>query len=113
QIQLGAGVSGLLPVIDPLPIVLSAGVYGRRGDDAYGFEPGITGQLFWGSRSYNFHANYVMSVGFLGEFRYGLGPSQEASIVLSAQLDIVALSLPFVFLSSVMRGGSSETKSIK
>ncbi|MEO7328084.1 MAG: hypothetical protein ABI193_05875 [Minicystis sp.] len=113
QIQLGAGVSGLLPVIDPFPIVLSVGVYGRRGDDPFGFEPGVTGQLFWGSRSYNFHGSYVMAVGFLGEARIGLGPSKETSFVLSAQLDVVALSLPVVFLASVIRGGSSEVAPVR
>ncbi|MFO0756031.1 MAG: hypothetical protein U0359_06050 [Byssovorax sp.] len=113
QIQLGTGVSGLIPILDPFPLVLSAGVYGRRGTDAYGFEPGVTGQLFWGSRSYNFHGSYVMSVGFLGQARIGLGPSQEKSFVLSAQLDVVALALPAVFLASVLRGGSSEVKPVR
>jgi hypothetical protein len=113
QIQLGGGVSGLIPVLDPFPIVLSAGAYGRRGDDRFGFEPGVTGQLFWGSRSYNFHGSYVMSVGFLGQARVGLGPSRETSFVLSAQLDVMALALPVVFLASVIRGGSSEVSPVR
>jgi hypothetical protein len=113
QIQLGGGVSGLIPILDPFPLVLSAGVYGRRGTDGYGFEPGVTGQLFWGSRSYNFHGSYVMAVGFLGEARVGLGPSRETSFVLSAQLDVVALSLPAVFLANVIRGGSSEVAPVR
>lgn len=113
EIQFGGGVSVLLPVIDYLPIVVSAGAYGRRGDDDFGLEPGLTGQLFWGSRSYNFHANYVMTGGVFGHMRYGLGASKETSIVIGAQLDFVLLSLPALFLINAIRGGSSDTDPVR
>ena len=57
----------------------------------------------------------IVSVGHgdLGEARVGLGPSRESSFVLSAQLDVVALSLPAVFLASVIRGGSGEVAPVR
>jgi hypothetical protein len=113
EIQFGAGVSVLLPVIDYLPIVVSAGAYGRRGDDDFGLEPGITGQVFWGSRSFNYHANYVMTGGLIGQMRYGLGASGETSIVVGAQLDLVVLSLPAIFVINAIRGGSKDTEAVR
>lgn len=108
QVQVGAGLSGLLPVMESLPVVLSVGAYGRKGDDEYGFEPGVAAALFWGSRSYNFHSNYGMAIGLLAEGRVGLGSSGESSIVLGAQLDLVLLAMPAIFLFQAAKGGSPE-----
>jgi hypothetical protein len=113
EIQFGAGVSVLLPVIDYLPVVLSAGAYGRRGDDDFGLEPGVAGQLFWGSRSFNYHANYVMTAGLIGQMRYGLGASKETSIIVGAQIDLVILSLPALFVINAIRGGSKDTDPVR
>jgi hypothetical protein len=113
EIQFGGGVSGLLPVLPAFPIVLSFGGYGRKARDMFPLEPGITGQLFFGSRSYNFHANYVMAVGLLGQMRYGLGRSKETSIVISAQIDLLVLALPVIFLINAARGGSHDTDPVR
>ena len=122
EIQFGGGLSGLLPVLDTYPIVVSVGAYGRQASaEAYrplapasfGLEAGLAGELFFGSRSYNFHAPYVMTAGLIAQMRYGLGPSRETSIVLGAQVDFAILSLPFVFLFNAVRGGSSETAPIR
>ncbi len=122
EIQFGGGLSGLLPVLDTYPIVVSVGAYGRQAATAayrplapasFGLEAGLAGELFFGSRSYNFHAPYVMTAGLIAQMRYGLGPSKETSIVLGAQVDFAILSLPFVFLFNAARGGSSETESIR
>ena len=113
EIQFGGGVSGLLPVLDTFPIVLSAGAYGRKAVGGFGVEPGLTGELFFGSRSFNFHAPYVMTAGLIGQMRYGLGPSKETSIVVGAQVDFAILTLPFVFLINAVRGGSPETAPVK
>jgi len=113
EIQFGGGGSLLVPVIEFLPMVVSAGVYGRHGDDGHGLEPGIAGQLFWGSRSYNFHSSYGMAFGVLGQLRWGLGDSRETSVVIAAQLDVAALSLPFIFLVEAARGGSADADPIE
>jgi hypothetical protein len=113
EVQVGGGVSGLLPVIDAFPIVLSAGAYARKGSDKFGVEPGVAGTLFWGSRSYNFHSRYVLSGGLLAEMRYGLGASRETSIVIAAQVDVVLLAMPVLFLITAARGGSTEAAPIR
>jgi hypothetical protein len=126
EIQFGGGVSGLLPILDTFPLVLSLGGYGRgaigygRGPIVFGpgtgsfeLEPGLAAELFFGSRSYNFHAPYVMTAGLIGQMRYGLGSSRETSIVVGAQVDFAILSLPFVFLINAIRGGSPETDPIR
>jgi hypothetical protein len=112
EVQFGGGVSGLFPVLDTFPIVLSAGGYGRKGSDGFGLEPGIAGELFWGARSYNFHSRYVLSGGLLTEVRYGLGASRETSIVIAAQVDVGLLVLPVLFLITAARGGSHEADPI-
>lgn len=121
ELQFGGGISGLLPVLDTFPIVLSVGGYGRVAEGVLGplsartvgVEPGLAAEVFFGSRSFNFHAPYVMTAGLIGQMRYGLGPSKETSIVLGAQVDFAILSLPFVFLINAARGGSPETAPIK
>ena len=111
ELQFGGGVATLLPVMETFPLVVSAGGYGRYSP-AYGTEPGIAGSIFWGTRSYNHHGPYNMSAGLLAQFRYGLGVSGETSLVVSAQVDLVALSLPFHFLVNAIRGGSSATRPV-
>ena len=112
DIQFGGGVSTLLPVIDFLPLVVSTGAYGRLGEDNLGLEPGLAFELFWGSRSYNFHSSYVMSAGILAQLRIGLGTSNERAIVLGLHLDLAAMSLPFTFLVNAARGGSKDTEPV-
>jgi hypothetical protein len=113
EVQFGGGVSGLLPVIDVVPIILSAGAYGRKGSDRFGVEPGIAGELFWGVRSYNFHSSYVASGGLLAQVRYGLGHSRETAVVISAQVDLIFLAMPVMFLITAARGGSGEAAPVR
>lgn len=112
EIQIGGGASLLLPVIDSLPIVLSAGAYGRQGP-YYPFQPGLAWSLFFGSRSFNFASSYGMAAGLLTQFRYGIGDAKETSIIIGAQLDLAFLGLPFVFLADAARGGSRETDRVR
>jgi hypothetical protein len=113
EVEVGAGVSGLLPVIDAFPVVVSLGAYGRKGSDPFGVEPGVAGEVFWGSRSYNFHSRYVLSGGLLAQMRYGLGPSRETSVVVAAQVDVGLLVVPVLFLITAARGGSHEAAPIR
>lgn len=119
ELQFGGGLSGLLPVLDTMPLILSAGAYGRKGPsiriegNTIGLEPGIAGELFWGSRSYNFHAKYVLSGGLLAQLRCGLGPSRETSIVIAAQIDVGLLAIPVLFLITAARGKSPEAAPLR
>ncbi|MBI4706132.1 MAG: hypothetical protein HY744_33980 [Deltaproteobacteria bacterium] len=109
EIEWGGGASVLLPVHERLPLVVSAGGFGRYGDDGYGIEPGLAASIFWGSRSYNFHAGYVMAAGLLVGFRQSLGESQRSALCVGAQIDLAVLGLPLVMLLDLMRGPSAET----
>jgi hypothetical protein len=103
DVQAGGGVSGLLPVHSYLPLVLSMGGYGRRTDE-YGWEPGVDGQLFWGSRSFNYASPYVMAGGLRLEWRLGLGDSRERSIVVAAHVDGEVVMLPVLLAYEWIRG---------
>ena len=107
ELQTGGGASLLLPVMELFPIVLSAGGYlripwrdapGPLADRSYGIEPGVAGTIFFGTRSFNFHSSYEITVGVLGQARFGLGESRESSFVVAAQLDLAALWVPVVFI---------------
>jgi hypothetical protein len=84
------------------------GPYGRYGDDGFGLEPGIATALFWGSRSYNFHENYVMAVGLSVGYRASFGDSAESALLISAHVDLAALGLPIVALAGLIAGPSDE-----
>lgn len=112
EVQVGLGGASLLPIIDGFPLVVSIGAYGRY-TPTFGIEPGVASSLFWGIRSYNHHSVYNMAGGLLAQFRYGLGPSGETSIIISAQVDMVALTLPFQFIYHAIRGGSPDTRPLK
>jgi hypothetical protein len=113
ELQFGAGGELLLPVHAKLPLVVSAGIYGRIGDDDYGLEPGVCGGLFWGNRSYNFHSNYEMAGGLLLGYRYGLGESHESVLLIAAQLDLAFITLPIVMIVDAIRGPSDEVAPVE
>jgi hypothetical protein len=109
ELQFGGGGSFLIPIVDSLPLILSAGAYGRLGSEGFGLEPGIATSLFLGSRSYNFNSNYVMAFGIVPQFRYGLGDSREMTFIVSTHIDLAFLCSPIIFLVDAARGGSPET----
>lgn len=113
EIQVGGGASFLVPIIDSAPLILSSGIYGRSGDDDFGFEPGWASSLWWGAKGYNFSSPYTITAGLLTQFRYGLGDSEEMSLVVSAQVDLVIFALPFIYLADAIRGGSRETDPVE
>jgi hypothetical protein len=109
ELQVGTGVSLLVPIVDTFPLVFSAGPYGRIGDDDFGFEPGVATTIFLGPRAHNFSSHYDMAAGLLVQGRVGLGSSEEIAVVIAAQLDAAFLGLPIVYLIDASRGGSEET----
>lgn len=98
----GAGASLLLPVHPYLPVVVSAGPYARTTGSGH-WEPGLSGDLFWGSRSYNYHAAYGLTAGLGLQGFYGLGASKEVILVAAARLDLELVALPFLLLFEAVR----------
>jgi len=113
ELQFGGGASVHLPVDETFPLVASVGPYARYGDDDFGLEPGIATALFWGSRSYNFHENYIMAVGLSVGYRASFGASKESALLITAQLDLALLGLPLVALAGWIAGPSDEAAMIE
>lgn len=107
DLRLGGGASVLLPVTDYLPLGVSLGGYARHQDD---WQPGVSGWLFFGSRSYNFHSSYVMAGGLLLGLEQDLKDEKQNAIVIGAQIDGLVLALPFIFAYEWLRGGSDEAE---
>lgn len=110
ELQVGHGVSLLIPTVDTFPLVFSAGGYGRLFEDT--FEPGVAATVFIGARAHNFSSHYDMAAGLVVQGRVGLGASEEISLVVAAQLDAAFLGLPIVYLIDASRGGSEETDEV-
>lgn len=91
--ETGGGVSWLVPA-GATAFVFSGGAFARTS--RFGWEPGLTGTIFWGSRSYNFHSSYALAAGLFAQGRYGLGDGKQADAILGVQLDLEYLALPFV-----------------
>jgi hypothetical protein len=94
-LQTGGGLEWLLPVLDDFPIVLSAGAFAGKIPD-FAWEPGLTGGIFFGSRSYNFHSWYGLATGLFAQGRYGLGDAREGDVIVGVQLDLELVALPFL-----------------
>ena len=90
----GGGIAWLVPT-GSTAFVFSGGAFARTS--RFGWEPGVAGTLFWGSRSYNFHSAYAVGVGLFAQGRYGLGEGKQGDAILGVQLDLEYLALPFVF----------------
>jgi hypothetical protein len=105
DIRLTGGASLLLPVSPYLPIVISAGGYERQDGE---WSPGLSGWLFWGSHSYNFHSSYVMSGGLLLGVERDMFRRNEHALVIAAQIDGLVLALPFIVAYEWIRGAPED-----
>jgi hypothetical protein len=103
DVQLGGGAALLIPVHPYLPVVLSAGAYaGYR--TPWGWEPGLAGELFWGTHGYNYHSLYALSAGVFAGGRYALGDSKEVTVLAGGRLDLELIAIPFLFIWGAIRG---------
>ncbi|MBK7578744.1 MAG: hypothetical protein IPI67_00945 [Myxococcales bacterium] len=105
DLRLGGGATLLLPVTQYFPIALSLGGYARHEND---WQPGVSGWLFVGSRSYNFHSSYVMAGGLLLGYEQDLRGQRENAIVITAQVDGLLLVLPFIIGYEWLRGSPED-----
>lgn len=90
----GGGLSWLVPT-GSTGLVLSAGAFARTS--RFGWEPGASATIFWGSRSYNFHSTYAVGAGVFAQGRYGLGHGEQADAIFGLQIDLQYVALPFLF----------------
>ncbi|MBX3222153.1 MAG: hypothetical protein KF795_16670 [Labilithrix sp.] len=93
--ETGGGLEWLVPTGDSA-LILSAGAFARTS--RFGWEPGATGTIFWGSRSFNYHSTYSLGLGLFLQGRYGLaGDGRQADAIAGVQIDLQYLALPFLF----------------
>jgi len=97
NLDTGGGAEWLLPIRDDLPIVLSAGAFWRNGGGRV-WAPGVEGEVFFGSRSYNFHSWYGLAGGLFVQTRWLLPSPATLDVILGVQLDAVLLALPALLL---------------
>ncbi len=106
DVRAGAGATLHVPAHAYVPLVVSASAFARHAHARW--EPGIAGEIFVGSRSYNFHGSYVMATGLVVGLHQGLGPSRDSAIVIALQLDGLLTAMPFLLGYQWIRGPSSE-----
>lgn len=90
------GASLLLPVHEALPIVLTP-AFAMRWDGAT-WAPGVSGRLFWGVRSHNYHGVYALSIGLWAEARHFFDPQGTTDIAAGIDIDMQVFAIPFVAL---------------
>lgn len=121
ELQVGGGLSVLLPVDPTFPLIASVGPYARVGEvpvadgpSVLGAEPGFAASLFWGSRSYNFDAGYeVVWWGVSLGFRQSFGESHESAFTLALQFDLALAGMPMLLLAEALSGPSAEAAPIE
>lgn len=100
--DVGGGLSWLVPAIEDLPLVVSAGAFARNGEGR-SWAPGVEANLFGGSRSYNYHSSYGMAVGLFVQTRWVPLPPATLDVVIGVQLDLELLALPVVGVISAIK----------
>jgi len=107
--EVGGGASVLIPVTEGAPIILSGGPFARfarpsgTAGTSEGWDAGIAGELFFGSRSFNFHSVYGFAIGGFFQTRVGLGPQQQLDVLGGLQIDFELLALPFLLIVQAFR----------
>jgi hypothetical protein len=97
----GGGLEWLLPVATGVPFVLSAGAHARYSID--GWEPGVHGGLFVGSRSYNHDSLYGVAVGGFVQGRVAFGDVRQGDVLIGLYIDSAILALPVLLLINAFR----------
>jgi hypothetical protein len=88
----GAGLSLLLPTFaGDFPIVVSAGALSRNGSDAR-----LSGEVFFGLRSHNFHGAYAMASGVVLGGDRALEAGLGNTLYVGLQVDGLWIALPFI-----------------
>ena len=96
--EYGGGLVALLPVSMTFPFWLGGGAFARRESGAWA--PGANAFLAWGGRDFNYSSSYAMAFGLMLDTRVHRGDTPGVDIVLAATIDLEALALPWIYLTS-------------
>jgi len=102
SLEAGGGVDWLIPASSSFPFILSAGVAERHTSET-GWEPGVSGALFFGSRGYNFHSAYDLTAGLFVQVRRSLGDSHDTDVIGGLQVDFALLAFPFLYAFNALK----------
>jgi len=98
DLRVSGGASALLPLAEDFPLVFSLGALLRNEGDV-----GVSGSVFWGLRSYNFHGSYNVAMGLSLSAERTFGDSATNSLALGVQIDGAVLVLPFLLLAGALQ----------
>lgn len=98
--EYGGGLVALLPIANTFPLWFGGGAFAHRGGGEW--SPGGNAFLAWGARDYNYDASYAMAYGLVLDFRRHLGDLPGTDVVLAVRIDLEALALPWIFLTSAI-----------
>ncbi len=92
DVRVGGGMSLLLPTLSgDFPIVVSAGALSRNASDVR-----MSGELFFGLRSHNFHGSYAMASGLVLGADSAVAGGRGNTLYVGLQIDGLWLALPFI-----------------
>ena len=97
DLRVGTGASLQWPITEAVPVVLSLGGYHRF---ATAPASGVSGRLFVGSRSFNFHSSYAAAIGLTLGVDRDLGARDQTALVAVIHFDALWLGIPFIALYS-------------
>ena len=96
--RFGGGVSGLLPVTEDVPVVISLGVYDHALEHA-----ALGASVFWGVRSYNFDSAYNYAFGLYASVQRDLGGVRASLVSVGLEIDGFFLAAPFLLAAGALR----------
>lgn len=99
-VETGGGLSWLVPT-QATAFLFSAGAFARTS--SWGWEPGLSTTVFWGSHPFNYHSAYVVGAGLFAQGRYRLAGGHQADAIVGVQVDLAYIALPFLFAYEAIR----------
>ena len=89
DVRVSLGASALLPLVEDFPLVISLGPLLRNAR-----EPGVSGTLFWGLRSYNYYGTYNLAAGVVLGVERTFSEPESSAITIGIHVDGFILALP-------------------
>jgi hypothetical protein len=119
SVDAGLGATWVIPT-KSVALAVSGGAYVRGASlslypdkvpGAWSWTPGLSGSIFLGSKSYNFHGPYAMTIGAVVQGKYGISSEalrRHAELTLALQIDFEVLALPFLLVGQALGGPSGH-----
>lgn len=100
------GVQTIFPLGDLWGFGFRPAAYVRASDG--GADPGLSARAWFGIQTYNYHGAYAPRGGLTLGYDHDVGRSDAHAFVILAEIDGLALALPFLLLYESFRGHSGD-----